>query len=248
MPVDRVRVDAVATTSAEPPWRRWLISAWWRIRTAPLTYSWLTVLLLTTFVQLSLSRRRLNLLLVRASTNLHHLATDPIRVLMTSLLWLDNYRLLVYLVVPYIVVFSLVLAPAERWLGPWRWLSVGLLAHVGATYFSEGVLYLEIHHGEAFRHLSNTRDIGVSYFLVGVMGVLTYRIGRRWRWAYLGALLVILAVAFAIKPGFTPIGHLFAFLIGLCCYPLIRGRLSRPRDRAPGSGDRRVSIPRSSTA
>jgi hypothetical protein len=33
--------------------------------------------------------------------------------------------------------------------------------------------------------------IGVSYFLVGVMAVLTYHIARPWRWAYLAILLLI---------------------------------------------------------
>jgi len=76
---------------------------------APLTYAWLVVLL-ATLVQHSLSQRLLRALLLSTSTNLHHLASDPIRVLANSLLRIDGrYWWL------YVVVFTLFLAPAERW-------------------------------------------------------------------------------------------------------------------------------------
>jgi len=77
---------------------------------APLTYGWLVVLLATTLVQHSLSQRLLRALLLSTSTNLHHLASDPIRVLANSLLRIDGRYWW-----PYVVVFTLFLAPAERW-------------------------------------------------------------------------------------------------------------------------------------
>jgi hypothetical protein len=98
------------------------------VKTAPLTYSWLVVLLLTTILQRSIPAHRLHALLQKESTNLHHLASDPIRVLIESLLWIDGKYWW-----PYLVVFTLFLAPAERWLGHLRWLVAGLVSHVGAT-------------------------------------------------------------------------------------------------------------------
>ena len=62
------------------------------------------------------------------------------------------------------------------------WLTVGLTAHIGATYISEGLLYLEIQYHQAPQKLVYATDIGVSYFLVGVMAVLAYHIARPWRW------------------------------------------------------------------
>lgn len=192
-----------------------LAAAWHFIHTAPLTYLWLTVLLFTTIVQ-RFAGRRFHSVLIDQSTNLHHLATDPLEVLAASLLWIDGRNL-----APYLVLFTIFLAPAEHWLGQKRWLGVGLIAHTGATYISQGVLYLLINLHEEPGWLVYARDVGVSYFLAGVMAVLTYRIGSPWRWGYLALLVVIFTVPLVIQPDFTSIGHAAAALIGLACYPLV---------------------------
>ena len=117
----------------------------WRfIRSAPLTFSWLAILLATSVYQHVLTRRELHAVLEHQSTNLHHLATDPIRVLFASLLWIDGVWWW-----PYLLMYCLILVPAERWLGSLRWLAVGLLAHVVATYVGEGTLYWAIQEAEA---------------------------------------------------------------------------------------------------
>ena len=192
---------------------------WRQVKTAPLTYSWLIVLLITTMVQHSMHARRLRALLEKNSTNLHHLASDPIRVLIQSLWWIDGRYWL-----PYLVVFTLFLAPAERWLGWLRWLVVGLLCHVGATYLSEGYLYWRIEEAITSPRLIDARDIGVSYFVVGIVGVLTYRIARPWRWVYLATALVVFGGVLVVKHDFTNVGHVCALLIGLACFPLTRSR------------------------
>src|SRR5271165_6565031 len=152
-----------------------LAAAWRFVRRAPLTYLWLTVLLITTIIQRTASRRYLHFLLVHDSTNIRHLATDPLDALFSSLLWIDGRYW-----TPYLLLFTLFLAPAEHWLGQMRWLTVGLTAHVGATYISEGWLYLAIQSHHAPERLVHATDIGVSYFLVGVIAVLAYRIARPW--------------------------------------------------------------------
>jgi hypothetical protein len=194
-------------------WRQ--IVAW--VRSAPLTYSWLVVLLVTTLLQHALPLRRLHALLQKESTNLHHLTTDPIRVLLESLLWIDGRYWW-----PYLVVFTVFLAPAERWLGHLRWLAVGLICHICATYLSEGYLYWTIQEAEASPRLIDARDIGVSYFVVGIVGVLVYRIASPWRWVYLVAALLVFATSLAVKRDFTQLGHFSALLLGLACFPLTR--------------------------
>lgn len=116
-----------------------------------------------------------------------------------------------------------------------RWLTVGLTAHIGATYLSEGLLYLAIQHRDASERMVHARDIGVSYFLVGVMAVLTYHIAKPWRWGYLGVLLVIfgfpLIAMDKAELDFTAVGHFASILIGLLFYPMARerdGRLWNP--------------------
>lgn len=193
-----------------------LAAVWHFVHSAPLTYLWLAALLVTTIIQ-QVVGRKLHPLLVEQSTNLHHLATDPLEVLFASLLWIDGKYW-----TPYLVLFTLFLAPAERWLGHLRWCAVGLIAHIGATYLSEGTLYLLIKLHEEPVRLIHARDIGVSYFMVGVMGVLTYHISSRWRWGYLAVLVVIIAFPLVVYADFTAIGHAAALLIGLCCYPLTR--------------------------
>jgi hypothetical protein len=189
------------------------------VRSAPLTYSWLVVLLITTLLQHALPLRRLHSLLQKESTNLHHLSTDPIRVLIESLLWIDGRYWW-----PYLVVFTVFLAPAERWLGHLRWLAVGLICHVVATYLSEGFLYWTIQEAAASPRLIDARDIGVSYFVVGIVGVLVYRIPPRWRWVYLVAAVLIFATSLAVKRDFTQLGHFSALMLGLACYPVTRRR------------------------
>lgn len=184
-----------------------------------MTYLWLTILLVTTIIQHLLSRHERYLVLVHGSTNLYHLARDPLEVLFTSLLWIDGRFW-----TPYLVLFTLFLAPAERWLGELRWLTVGLTAHIGATYFSEGLLYLAIQHHLEPAKLVYARDIGVSYFMVGLIAVLAYHIALPWRWGYLAILIAVFTVPLIIHVNFTAIGHFSAIFIGLCFYPMARHR------------------------
>lgn len=221
------KVDAVPNESVSARLKTWTIAVWRYVSSAPLTYGWLTVLLFTTIIQHELTRRQLHILLVHESTDLHQLATDPLHVLFSSLLWIDGWYW-----TPYLVLFTLFLAPAERWLGQIRWLTVGLTAHVGATYISEGLLYLAIQYHQAPERLVHARDIGVSYFLVGVMAVLTYHIAPPWRWGYFAALVIFFGVLLIIKPDFTAIGHFSAIFIGICFEPMTRGRNRPPLNPA----------------
>lgn len=211
--------------------RTWVGAVWRFVESAPLTYGWLAVLLVTTIYQRHLSRREFHTVVLESgSTSIRHLARDPLEVLINSLLWIDGKYW-----APYLVLFSLFLAPAERWLGHLRWITVGLSAHVGATYISEGLLLLAIRFHQAPDRLVHASDIGVSYFLVGLMAVLTYHITQPWRWGYLAILLVIFGFPVLtmdrIALSFTAIGHFTSILIGLCFYPMAQhheGRLISP--------------------
>ena len=208
-----------------------VLAVWHFVIGAPLTYSWLVVLGITTIVQHELPGRQLRWVLLHRSTNIHELGTDPLGVLFSSLFWLDgkNFE-------PYLLLFTLFLAPAEHWLGQLRWLTVGLSAHILATYISEGILYYVIEEHEASERLVHARDIGVSYFLVGIMAVLTYRIVRPWRWLYLGVLLIIFGFPLITMTrhglNFTAIGHFASIFIGLCFYPMARERKRPPLNPA----------------
>lgn len=198
---------------------------------APLTFTWLTVLFVTTRVQRSAGRRKAKQIQRTHSTNLRRLDNEPSRVLAASLFWLDDRRWW-----PYVPVFVGVVAPGERRLRWWRWLSVGLGAHVIGTYVGQSYLRLLIRNGRAPKRLVNARDVGVSYFLLGIAGALSGYLQPEWRTRGQLTAVTALTANAAARPTFTEVGHLTAFLVGLAAVPLApdRDRMPYPPD-APGS-------------
>ncbi|MFH8339848.1 rhomboid-like protein [Streptomyces sp. AM6-12] len=201
------------------PLRRGLGAVAGYVRSAPGTYVWLAVLFVTTVAVHHMSPGFEQHFLRRRSTNIHELSRTPLRVLVTSAMWIDGGHWL-----PYAFLYTVFHAPAERWLGTARWLLVCAASHVLASLVSEGLLLKAIRDGIAPHSAVNTLDIGVSYALAGVVAVLTYRIAPPWRYAYLAVVLAVFALPLAGSPTFTDTGHFLAMLIGLACYPLTRGR------------------------
>ncbi|MGW3511043.1 rhomboid-like protein [Streptomyces sp. NPDC000994] len=199
--------------------RRGLRAATAYVRSAPGTYVWLLILFLTTVALHHMSPQFEEHFLRHRSTNLRELSNDPVRVLFSSAMWIDSGHWL-----PYAVLYTVFHAQAERWLGTLRWLLVCLTAHVLATLISEGAVLWAIQRYMVPASAVNTLDVGVSYALAGVMGVLTYRIAPPWRYLYLAAVLVFYAVSLVTRHTFTDLGHFAAVLVGLGCYPLVRGR------------------------
>jgi len=192
------------------------------VRSAPGTYSWLLILLVTTAILKHVSPRTAHWILERRSTNIHYLLEDPVRVLIQSALYIDGGSWLFYL-----ALYTLFHAQAERWLGTWRWLGIAFTCHVLATYVSEGVLAWAIHNNSVPGRMRYTLDYGVSYALAGIVAVLAYWWPRGWmRWVYAGCVLVFYGVAMVRGRTFTDVGHFTSVLVGLGCYPLVRGQPS----------------------
>lgn len=200
------------------------------VASAPLSSTWLAILFVTTRVQRSAGRRGSRRIQQRHSTNLQRLRAEPSRVLVTSLFWLDGRQWW-----PYVPAFIAVVAPAERRLRWWRWLLVGVGAHVIGTYFGQEHLRRHIRRGKAPRQLVNARDVGVSYFVFGVAGTLTGYLQRPWKARCQVTGLAVLAAIAAVRPSYTAVGHLTAFVIGLAALPMApdrdRATLSAPRLR-----------------
>jgi len=196
-------------------------AVWGYIRSAPGTYLWLLILLLTSAILKHADPRVESWILERRSTNLHYLQTDPVRVLIQSALLIDGSWIF------YVLLYTVFHAQAERWLGTARWLAVAFVCHVVATYASEGVLAVAIRWGKVSSAERYTLDYGVSYALAGVMAALTYWWPRGWmRWAYAAIVLVIYGVALLRGQTFTDVGHFAATLVGFACYPIVRRRVS----------------------
>ncbi|BBZ26678.1 hypothetical protein MMAD_09730 [Mycolicibacterium madagascariense] len=190
---------------------------------APLTYVWLVVLFVTTRVQRSAGRRGARRLQQAHSTNLRRLRTEPSRVLTTSLFWLDGRVWW-----PYVPAFVALVAPAERRLRWWRWLLIGIAAHVIGTYVSQARLRRHIDRGAAPKRLADARDVGVSYFAFGVIATLAGYARPPWRRRSQVAGLAVLGGIAGAAPTYTAIGHLVAFAVGLAAVPLAPDRDGQP--------------------
>ncbi|WP_231988539.1 rhomboid-like protein [Mycobacterium sp. 1274761.0] len=193
------------------------------VTSAPLSFTWLAILFVTTRIQRSAGKRKAKQLQRNHSTNLRRLDSEPTRVLAASLLLTDDRKWW-----PYVPVFAAVAAPAERRLGWWRWILVGFGAHVIGTYVGQTYLRLLIGRRKAPMRLVNARDVGVSYFLFGVGGALTGYIEPPWRARSQLAGVAALFLNAAIRPTFTEVGHLTAFLVGLAAAPVAPDRDEKP--------------------
>jgi hypothetical protein len=156
-------------------------------------------------------------LVLHASTNLHNMRRDPIRVLVVSAFWSGNSRF------PWstLAEFLILMVPAERWLGTRRWVAAFAAGHVGATLVTVSGIRWAIHHDVLPVRAAHQVDVGASYGVAAVAALLTYRFtDRRVQLAWAGSLLTFLAAGAWRGQSFTDYGHLSAALIGLALYPL----------------------------
>ncbi|MER8232135.1 rhomboid-like protein [Streptomyces sp. NPDC101490] len=190
------------------------------VRSSPGTHVWLLIIAITSLVIALAPQGLETYLLHRNSSNLHQLSHHPVRALLGSAFWIENPADLLL----YAVLFELLHAPVERWLGTPRWLFTVGTAHIAATLISQQVVLAAIRHHDVPRSMAHVVDIGVSYGLAAAAGVLTYRLARPWRWFYLLGAVAFFVVPFVTDRTYTDLGHLISLAIGLACYPLTRGK------------------------
>lgn len=203
------------------------------MRSSPGTHLWLAVIALTSLV-VALSPEGLDAsLLQRSSSNLHQLAHRPVRALLGSAFWIEDPADLLL----YALLFELLHAPVERWLGTPRWLFTVATAHITATLISQQVVLLAIRHHDVPRSMAHVVDIGVSYGLAASAGVLAYRLARPWRLPYLAGAVAFFLVPLAADRTYTDLGHAVSLAVGLACYPLTRSPHGKPLalERRPGA-------------
>lgn len=157
------------------------------IRSAPATFALIAIIAVTSYLLSQASPAEARHMLLARSTNLHQLTSLNLDVLMRSAFWLEDASELL----PWAALFLFVLAPAERWLGTWRWLVVFVAGHIGATAAIGAAIWIAITAGLVSRHLAYSIDVGVSYGFFAVAAIAIYHIPARWRGLFL-ALLALL--------------------------------------------------------
>jgi hypothetical protein len=214
------------------------------VATAPATFSYLLTLAVTTGVLQLLGSRAADRLLASQSTNLDHLARDPVRVLVGSAFWLSSSsQALVWL-----PLFVGVVARVERRLGPFRTIGVFAAGHVGATLLTAAVLWAGLHAGVVASSVAHARDVGASYGFFAVAAAASGLLdGRRAR-AYALVVCAYPALMLALGPTFTDVGHALAVSIGFACAPAVRARAATVNARAGSRASRDRSSPRAPRA
>lgn len=191
-------------------WRTLRISVRDVLRGRDLGVGYSVVLLLSVIVVFTQPHSAATKAVLNSSTNLHNLQTKPVFVLLLSAfvvsspwgLWLLPVLIWVY-------------GAAQRWLGRSATVLVALFGHVFATVFVGALLTAGIAHHQLSRSIAREPDVGVSYGLAALGGLLVFRLppGRR-RVAIAVVTLPLLGLVAAART-FTDLGHLVAWGIGL---------------------------------
>jgi hypothetical protein len=188
------------------------------------TLSWMAIVTATRLVLRGADPRLQRRLLQSASTNLSHLAHDPINVLLTSICFVTSTK--GYLT--FLLGAVLISAPVERWLGLRRWLATVALGHVGATLVIALGLKIGVSAGWIDPAVRRALDVGISYAMRGLAGALYFAVGhRRLRRAHLVLVLAFTVVPLVASHTFTDAGHVVALSLGLLTGALFH------RKRAP---------------
>ncbi|MFG2138818.1 rhomboid-like protein [Streptomyces sp. NPDC048650] len=208
------------------------VPAW--VRSTPGTHIWLLIIGITSLVVASASEGLEQFLLHRTSSNIHELTEHPLPSLLISGFWIERPQSFLL----YVVMFELLHANVERWLGTWRWLLIIGTAHVAATLASQELVLLAIEGHRLPRSMTHVVDIGVSYGLAAAAGVLTYRLWAPWCYGWLLGVLLFFGVPLLTGATFTDFGHAVSLVLGLVSWPLTPAGRPAPDEHPeePGTG------------
>ena len=155
-------------------------------------------------------------LVLDSSTNLDNLRHTPLLVLGASAFVVAPPSGL-WILLPLVVTF----AAAQRWLGRAATVIVAAIGHVGVTLFVAVLLAAGIDDGRLSPALARAQDVGVSYAVATVAGLLVGRVPRRLRPWYVAGLLAFTIVPLLLDADFTEVGHLTAVLLGFALAVLV---------------------------
>ncbi len=189
------------------------------LRRADVGWAYAAVVVVVAIAVRVLPGTRTQDLVLESSTNLENLRHTPLLVLGASAFVVSPVWGL-WILAPLVVV----LAAAQRWLGRAATVIVAVLGHVGATLFVAVLLAAGINDGVVDADLARAPDVGVSYGLAAVAGILVGRVPRRWRPWYALGVLAVAAGSLLLDQDFTGVGHVTAVLLGFALAVLVARR------------------------
>jgi hypothetical protein len=170
-------------------------------------------------VILVLGPRAHDVIVQRASTNLHNLAHGHLATLLGSAVVVDAGP--IYFWLPFL---TCLLVLAELQLRTIRLMVAFLVGHVGATLVVAAALAGAVEFGWLPVSIARASDVGMSYGALAVLGALTATLPRGWRPAWVGWWIAAAVTAAIVGADFTDAGHTVALILGL----LVSARFSRP--------------------
>jgi rhomboid family protein len=190
-----------------------------RLARVQFTVGYVAVLLAISCVILALGPHAHDVLVERASTNVHNLAHGHVGTLLGSALVVDAGPL--YFWLPFL---TCLLALGELHLSTIRLVVAFLVGHIGATLLVAAALATSVEFGWMPLSITRASDVGMSYGALAVLGAMTAVIPQRWRAAWVGW-WVSAGLASAIIGGdFTDAGHTVAVVLGV----LVSARFRQP--------------------
>ena len=171
-----------------------------------------------------------------SSTNLRNLRVHPL-----SVLWLSGFIVPslggLWSSVPFLLLaFTIV----QRTLGRAALIISAVFGHIGATLFVSVLLRSGISKGLVDPSVRLASDVGFSYAMFGVAGMVVVWFTRTWtKLAYVAVLSLYLGAYAVFSRTFTDIGHVSAWLIGLAtaCVAGTALRRGRREGAAPYATD-----------
>jgi rhomboid family protein len=190
-----------------------------RLARVQFTVGYVAVLLAVSCAILALGPHAHDLLVQRASTNLHNLAHGHLGTLVGSALVVDAGPLYFWL-----PLLTCLLALAELHLRSIRLIVAFLVGHIGATLVVAAALAAAVEFGWLPISIARASDVGMSYGALAVLGAMTAVIPGRWRAAWVGWWVAAGLASAIIGADFTDAGHTVAVVLGV----LVSARFRRP--------------------
>ncbi|ORW75274.1 rhomboid-like protein [Mycobacterium saskatchewanense] len=190
-----------------------------RLARVQFTLAYAAVLLAISCVILALGPHAHDVIVERASTNLHNLAHGHLGTLIGSALVVDAGPL--YFWLPFL---TCLLALAELHLRTIRLMIAFVVGHIGATLLVAAALAAAVEVGWLPVSITRVSDVGMSYGALAVLGAMTAVIPPRWRAAWVGWWVSAGLAAAIIGGDFTDAGHTVAVVLGV----LVSARFQQP--------------------